>query len=120
MTSTAPKLEVKRVGQVVIPSLSHKKTVDRYVRFLTELKLSEAVGEEDDGREPATTARVINLEDGQLYEYIAPALATSALNKYPGGHVGKCFHISVGLEVVPGKRYRPVEAWEIECPKAEG
>lgn len=114
---TASLATAKRLGQVTIPSLSHKGIEDRYVRFLTELKISVQVEEEDDGRQAATTARVVSLEDGKEYDYIAPSLAVSALSKYPGGYVGKCFHIHVGRDVVPGKRYRPVECWEIECPK---
>jgi hypothetical protein len=107
---------VKRVAQVTLPAISRKGHPSLFLKILSPLKKSEVVDEADDAREPATTCRVINLEDGKTYDYVAAALAVSALIRYPGGYVDKCFEISHSAEKLPGKDYYGVDVYEIECP----
>lgn len=106
----------ERVAAVTVPALSFKNRTVAYVRFEGELKLSDKVERVDDKRQPATVARVVNLEDGKPYDLIAPTLLVSALLKYPVGYVGKCFEIEVSKEKVPGKQYKEVACHEIKCP----
>lgn len=107
---------VKRINQVTLPPISRKGHDVLYIKVLTDLRMSEIVDEADDGRKPATTCRVINLEDGKTYEYIASALAVTALRRYAESVVGKCFEIVHSKEKVPGKDYYGVDVYEIECP----
>jgi hypothetical protein len=111
-------MQVTRLNAVTLPSLSFKGITRLYLRFNTLLHQSETVSEADDGREPAFTARVINLEDKKEYEFICPALLISALARY-GDYTGKCFEIECSKEPLPGKRYRGVECYEIADPEAE-
>lgn len=107
---------VKRIAQVTLPAISRKGHPKLYVYFLSELKRSEVSEGEDIDRKPATVARVINLEDGGEYNYVASALAVSALQQYPGGYVGKCFEINHSADKIPGKDYYGVDIYEIERP----
>ena len=109
-------MKVTRKALVNLPALSFKNKELLYLKFLTMLATSQHVGEEDDGREPATTARVINIETGEVCEFIAPTLLVSALSRY-GAYVGKCFEIHCTKDKMPGKNYRGVTCYEIEEPE---
>lgn len=122
-TTTAPAPEAappafKRTKQVTIDALSFKTRERAYVRFLGEMHKSEKADEADDKREPATVARVLNLEDGHEYRLICPALLVSAILEEGVEYVGHCFEINVSRDPKPGKRYKEVEVYEIECPAA--
>jgi len=110
-------MDVKRIAPVTVPALSFKSRTRAYVRIESEMHESGAVGQEDDGREPAVICRVTDLEDGQLYELICPTLLVTALDRYPGGYKGLCFEIDVSAAAKPGKRYKEVTVYEIEDPK---
>lgn len=107
---------VKRKSPVTLPSLSRKNHDTLYVCILSALQRSESVDESDDSREPATTCRVLNLDDGKLYTYVVSVVAVSALKRYPGGYLGRCFEIIHAKDKAPGKSYYDVEVWEIDAP----
>ena len=109
-------MEVKRKKQITLDVFSFKSREVAYVKFLSTTARSDRVGEEDDGRKTAITARIVNLEDGAEYRMVCPALLVSALAEEGIDYVGKCFEITVSKEPKPGKQYKEVECWEIDDP----
>lgn len=108
-------MEVKRIKQITLDVLSFKGREVAFVKFIGKLHRSEKVDESDDGRKPATVARVINLEDGQEYRLVCPSLLVSALNEDETEYLNKCYEIRVSLNTKPGKAYKEVEVYEIQC-----
>ena len=112
-------MQPKRVGTLTVPPLSFKLRTLAYVRVLTAMHESASVGDEDDGRAPATICRVVNLADGKEYDFLVPTLVQSAWTRYGGEYVGKCFEVRMSKDAAPGKRYKTAEVYEIEDPKDE-
>jgi hypothetical protein len=108
----------KRIASVNLPSLSRKNKATLFLYILSDLKRSELIDESDDSRQPATTCRVLDLEDGKLYQWVAATVAVSALQRYPNGYVGKCFEVFHHPEKAAGKQYYDVDVFEIEPPES--
>lgn len=111
-------MQPKRLNAVTLPPLSFKTRERVYVRFVSELGCADNIRVDEKSGKPATTATVDNLEDGKRYTLIAPALAVSALRRYPGGYEGRCFEIAASKDKVSGKNYKAVDVYEIEDPGA--
>lgn len=105
-----------RKEQIDLPALSFKKRTRAYVKILGTLHKSERADREDDGREPATIVKVIDLEDGLKYRMICPSVLVGILTDDELDYVGKCFEVNVAAQPAEGKRYKMVQLWEIECP----
>jgi hypothetical protein len=106
----------ERTQQISLPALSFKKRTRAYVKIVGKLHKSERADREDDGREPATIVKVVDLEDGLKYRMICPSVLVGILTDDEVDYVGKCFEINVAAEPVAGKRYKMVDLWEIKCP----
>lgn len=109
-------MKVKRNRQITLPPLSFKDRECAYVLFLSKMQRSDRVDEEDDGKEAATTARVLNLEDGKEYHLICPTVLVSSLCRDSNQYVGMCYEIIVSKDPKPGKRYKEVEVYAIDSP----
>jgi len=109
----------KRTVNWALPTLSFKERTVAYVKILNELQQSKApVVTAQRMRQPATTCRVINLEDWKEYDMVVPTLVVSTLRDKVRDYVGKCFEIHVSAEMREGKSYKDAEVYEIEQPKA--
>ncbi len=109
-------MDVKRKQQITLPALSFKKRTRALIRIETPMRKSDRVDEADDNRQPATTCRVTDLQDGKLYIMVCPALMVSAICEGMDEYVGKCFEVLVSAETMPNKRYKGVAVYEIEAP----
>lgn len=108
-------MENYRKQQVTLPSLSFKEREIVYIKILTALGRSDRVDQQDDGRKPAITCRVLNLLDQKEYILICPTLMASA---FADGHidpVGKCFEVTAPRHMRPGKDYKDVDVYQIDC-----
>lgn len=104
-----------RTKQITLPSLSFKEREIVYVKILTEMHKSERVDQSDDKREPATTCRVTNLQDGKDYILICPTLMVSSLQDIGAEYVDQCFEVRTTMKPMPGKQYKGVEVYGIKC-----
>jgi len=109
-----------RLEQLTLPALSFKECTQLFVRSVGTMHTSKIDAESDGGRKPATTMRVINLETGELARLICPALLVTALEADATHYVNKCYEINVSKDKLPGKNYKDVTVYRIECPKDEG
>ena len=104
-----------RKQQITLPGLSFKGRTNAFVKILSKLHTSDRVESKDDKRKPATVCKIIDLQTGELCRLICPALMVSALNDEGIEYVGKCYEIVVSADKVPGKEYKDVAVYEIDC-----
>lgn len=103
-----------RKKQVTLPGLSFKNREIAYVKALSTMHKSVRDSEPDKGEKPATVMKVLNLQDNKEYRLICPALMVSSFNDEGDEYVGKCYEIIVPAALVPGKRYKDCEVYEID------
>lgn len=118
MAKTVDVSKLKRIATVSLPPLSFKGRTVAFVKILSEMFQPAEEDSPETDRTPATTCRVVNLEDGAEYNLICPTVLVSELKKYSAGYVGKCFEISVTADKLPGKSYKGVSVYEVACPEA--
>lgn len=102
-----------RLGQVTLPGLSFAKREIAYVKVLSAMVTSVRNDEPDSGNKPATVMKVLNLQDQMEYRLICPALLVSSLTDEGEDYVGKCYEIQVPKDILPGKRYKACQVYEI-------
>lgn len=107
-----------RKQQITLPGYSFKEREVGFIKSLGQMTRSDRVGRAEDDRKRATVMKILNLEDGLLYRMICPSLLISALEDEDVDYVGRCFEICVTADVMPGKDYKGVEVFEIECPES--
>lgn len=105
-----------RQKQITLDVLSFKDREVAYIKCVGHMVRSDRVDQKDDGREPATVMRIVNLEDGLEYRMVCPALMVSAFEDEGFEYQGKCYEVRVSSRPVPGKRYKHVEVFEIADP----
>ncbi len=103
-----------RVSQVTLPGLSFKDIQIVYVKMLGKIVKSERVKEDDDKKDIANVAKVLNLKDNKIYRLICPTLMVSSMNDEEENYVGKCYEVVVSAHPAPGKRYKTVDVYEID------
>lgn len=113
--------KVKR--QVTVPTLSMKENKDgalpppRFLQFMEAMHESTYVDPDPKKvkEKPATIAGVTDIETGEIYQFLVPAVVESQLTRdYPDdGYVGKVFRIAC-LGKRPGKRYRDFSIFEVD------
>lgn len=108
-----------RTKQITLDVLSFKEREVAFIKCIGRMTTSDRVDKKDDGREPATVMRVINLEDGAEYRLVCPSLMVSAFEDEGFDYQGKCYEVRVSARPVPGKRYKHVEVFEIQDPGDE-
>jgi len=108
--------QYKRKTAVTLPVFSFKDRTLAFVRIDDELRQGEHLKGEDAGKQPPWLCTITDLESGNQYEMIAPTLLVTALTEKVGDYVGRCFEIHVSAEPRPGKDYKDVTVYEIECP----
>ncbi len=104
-----------RQQQITLPGLSFKTLEIVYIKILSELHKSDRVDSSDDKKEPATTCRVLNLKDKKEYILICPALMVSSFLDRGVDYLDKCYEVQVTGKVLPGKPYKGVEVYQIDC-----
>lgn len=104
-----------RKQQVTLPGLSFKERERAFVKILGPMVKSDRDADDKKGDKAATVCKVIDLQTGELARLICPALMVSALNDEGVDYVGKCYEIIVTANKLPGKDYKGVEVYEIDC-----
>lgn len=109
-----------RVEPVTLPTLSFKDRTLAYLQFVTPIEKGRRIEtDEEQAKEPADIARVIDLETGEMFELVCPMLLVTALTERVPNYVGLCFEIQVSAEPRPGKKYKDVTVFRIECPDVD-
>lgn len=123
-TETAAPVAFKRLAPVTLPILKHPENTSIFVQvdsaIVTDPKTKGGVPMLDEEGNPATisTVRVVDMETGELMNYVVGAMLKSELQRYRGGnnaYVGLCFEIAKKA-AAPGKRSKGYEIFEIENP----
>jgi len=99
-----------------LPVLSFKERDLAFVRFTSGITQSTIRKGDDDDRKPAMVAEVVNLETGEQQTLICPAALVGTLEDAGDEYIGRCYEIHVTPEKLPGKEYKGVTVYEIECP----
>lgn len=103
-----------RKKQVTLPGLSFKKREIAYIKVLAPMTKSVRDSEQSKDDKPATVMKVLNLQDHKEYRLICPSLMVSSFADEGEEYVGKCYEVIVPAELVPGKRYKNCEVYEID------
>lgn len=109
-----------RQEQITLPGLSFKDREIAYIKVLSPMITSERQAGSDDKRKPATVIKVENLQDHLNYRLICPALLVSSFMDEGEEYVGKCYEIIVTSQVLPGKSYKGVQVFAIDCNRDYG
>lgn len=102
---------------LTIPALSLKENEPRILRFDSLMKIGKVMKAQEGKKqmEPATIASVTDMNTGEIFELIVPAVLQSVLHEnFPNDdYVGRVFE----LEALPkreGKQYRGIKAHLME------
>lgn len=115
--------------KVTLPLFKYQHDVEYFYKFMTPITRAKEMKEEVKAKraaagvqsqEPPMVAQVLNLETGELGQFICPTVLTSEIiENYPGEkYVGKCFSIII-KRAGEGKRYNLIQLDEIADPKQE-
>lgn len=113
----ASGLKLKR--RVTMPALLQRVGLPNYVYFLSDFYFGEKIDAPGAKiKEVPTMAKVLNLEDNQVYVMIMRTVPLKELKRaYPdGGHVGKAFMLELH-NAGEGKDYKLCNIAEIELPE---
>lgn len=115
---TASTQTFTRRRSLSVPLMSLNHTPHAFVKVTGELREEHMPGLATKGDGTVTIVPVIDLETGEDKILLCLSMLTSALNHVPEGYVGKCFEVQVEAPR-PGKSYKEIEVWEIDCPVAQ-
>jgi hypothetical protein len=120
LPATAVRLPVgvKIVKRITMPSLALKQAgVGRALYIRDEMRISTVKDKSTDKpREPATICTVADVETGEEFTFIVPAVVRENLQRdYPnGGYVGKTFWICNKGKRTEAQRYNDFEIAEVD------
>jgi hypothetical protein len=128
---TVSGITVKAIKQAVVPTL-RQKDQPRIFTVLEKMRIGDPIPDPKTKTmmPPATLVRVRSLENGRVYDYVVPVILRGTwIKEYDGGtidadgtmkidtgtheYVGKSFLVQKGIQP-DGKRYREIEALEID------
>ena len=103
---------------VTLPLIKTVINEPLYVVFVSPMEQSVTTGQQKDGKdmEPATVAKVVNMETGEIGQIIIGTVTKSNFDEnYPDhAYVGKFFEILITKR--EGKRYNDSSITELELP----
>lgn len=109
---------IRVVKNVTMPSLTLKPNEPHCLVFVSPMRISSVITKAGDGKdkEPATIADVGDVETGEAFIGIIPAVVKSNLERdYPNdGYVGKTFYIENLGKRTQGQRYNDFRILEID------
>ncbi len=108
-------MEYKRKKQLTtsLISMNHvERAVVKVIGYSEEMKVESLVSK--DGTYPMVY-RVINLETGEESKILAGTVMRGVFEDYKDELLGKCFEINA-MPKMEGKKYLPLQIWEIDEP----
>jgi len=116
-----------RTAAITLPIYSFKKRETGYIKCVSELYKGRELEEFDkeEGKmvkKPAADLmKIIDLETGELMEFIVPKLIMATFEeKLEGMYLGNCYELFVSEKIPEGKRYKLVKVFQIDEPEGVG